>query len=276
LIYSKKIKMKIFFALFALFSIAYCAEYTGTALGGYNLFTYYGNPAVTSCPTGQETVAGGVSSGTDLTFLTCNKASDFGLNGDISTSDDDAYFVATYDGTTQNVTVTLFTDSACSSPPIWAVIGVVGGCECNAAIFGGCLSITVPLWTANIFNAPASSCAASGTVVSNLLENRCYDGSQYGIGFYMLWTFQCQYGNVYPASCSRYEAYTTVRHELVYQCEAGCNSNNCANTWTVNPTDCKCDGSSTGGCVLADFTAPASSVVASVTVLAAFVLALLY
>lgn len=245
------------------------AEYDGNANGGFNLFTWYGDQVVTTCKRGQEAKAGGVSSGRDLTFGRCVKATNWGLEGNISPLDNDAYFQVTYTGDHENFTVTTYTASDCESGVLWSITNITEEeCVCEPEIYGGCFWITVPRWDAKLFNV--DSCKKDPAEFDrNLLKNKCYDGSELGLGYFMLWTFQCQDN----FSCRRSEQATGVRHQLVYDCLEGCQSDECSNTWTINPTDCKCDGE---GCILADFNTPAGTFASSLGLLltlTAFVLA---
>lgn len=244
--------MQVLLFCLAFVCLVQSVEYDGNAAGGFNLFTWYGDEQVTTCDRGEETVAGGVSSGTDLTFNKCYKTSDFGLDGDYSDEDDDTYFKVSASSDYGKFTISVYKTVTCSGDKLWSIPDLSESfCGCEKNIFGGCLSITVPRWAASLFDQ--DSCTGNpDELEKGLLKNFCYDGTDSGVGHYMLWTFQC--GDAF--TCGRYEPRTGVRHQLVFQCSNTCDTTKCKNTWTVRPTDCKCDGA---GCILADFTTPAGT-----------------
>jgi hypothetical protein len=286
----KKNKMlKCLLVLCALVFAVQSAEYLGNANGGLNLLTWFGEQRITGkvyrisnhlpypeCQRGEENVGGGVSSGTDLTFGRCYNADDFGLNGDRSDEDNDAWFmITTTNDNFDDMTVRVYESSTCSGTPLWEVTNVKEElCACDDTIFEGCFKISIPLWDASIWKDVQECSGNPDDYVKNLMKNKCYDGTSQGVGWYMLWTFQCSDGDYGTSGCGRYEAGTGVRHQLVYQCDESCLSAECLNTWTVRPTDCKCD-EERDGCILADFTTDAPTLVSIVLYVAPILLLLL-
>eukprot|EP01127_Copromyxa_protea_P006057 TRINITY_DN15869_c0_g1_i1.p1 TRINITY_DN15869_c0_g1~~TRINITY_DN15869_c0_g1_i1.p1 ORF type:complete len:274 (-),score=32.01 TRINITY_DN15869_c0_g1_i1:101-922(-) len=255
-------------------ALSAAVEYTGDASGGFNLFTFNGAASsVEGCH--EDTSFSGVSEGMDLTFGSCFRADDFGLDGERSRVGDDAYFMVEWDQEANSVRVTVYYSDECDDEGVlWAVEDIqVGDCVCEEQVFGGCFIVTIPTWTASILPGEEECTVevATWAVVThkNLQQNMCYDGTEDGIGFYMLWTFPCK-GN--DAGDYKRQNSHGVGHRLSLQCQAGCKSADCLHAWTIDSDDCLCSLVDGKGCLKASFISSGSSIVASVALLIASLL----
>jgi len=242
----------------------YVTGYYGAGSGGYNLFTWFG---ASSC-SGGYSASWGISQGDAQSFGVCYAGYDYYpyyaiFDNPSSTLDDKNTYVVTPKNEDGTYTLSVYENALCAGGTLlWTLDLTENGCECTTGDFRACVQMTIPKWEA--FVGESNSCSdlsskANGFKVENgsLLKDECVNGTELGIGFYVLWIDDDYNGNAY--------------HELNYQCDQNCL--HCANTWFVSPGDCKCDSKN---CLLAVFNSPAPTMMASITLVATLFLYMLF
>eukprot|EP01126_Amoeba_proteus_P033947 TRINITY_DN3358_c0_g1_i5.p1 TRINITY_DN3358_c0_g1~~TRINITY_DN3358_c0_g1_i5.p1 ORF type:complete len:171 (-),score=6.20 TRINITY_DN3358_c0_g1_i5:23-535(-) len=149
----------------------------------------------------------------------------------------------------------------------------VGECSCNPT-WNLCLTITIPTWTAIV---SGNGTCSQGVTRTGLMKNYCVEDSTFGR--YMLFTYPCVWNDCPPSGTNQiywggkfnWRYRDQVVHELLTDCNPGCLD--CANWWTLHPSDCKCAGKF---CVTAYFSSNAYRTMGSLLLSLIFLVSALF